>query len=56
MAVSRTMESLLRGVTPRDPLTFGGAVTFLWLVALLACAIPAFRASRVSPSALLRGS
>lgn len=53
--VSRTLESLLRGVTPHDPLTFGGAVILLWLVALLACAIPAARAARVSPAALLRG-
>jgi predicted permease len=55
-AVSRAMESLLRGVTPRDPLTFGGAVTVLWVVAFLACAIPARRASRVSPASLLRGN
>ena len=54
-AASRALESLLRGVTPRDPLTFGGAVTVLWVVAFLACAIPALRAARVSPAALLRG-
>jgi putative ABC transport system permease protein len=54
-AVSRMMGSLLHGVAPSDPLTFGTAGTVLWLVALLACAIPARRAARVSPAALLRG-
>jgi predicted permease len=54
-AASRTIESLLRGVAPGDPLTFGAASALLWLVAFLACAIPAFRAARVNPSALLRG-
>jgi predicted permease len=53
---SRMMESLLRGVTPSDPLTFGASALALWLVALLACGIPALRAARVSPSALLRGN
>jgi ABC-type antimicrobial peptide transport system permease subunit len=53
---SRMMESLLRGVTPSDPLTFGASASALWLVALLACGIPALRAARVSPSALLRGN
>ena len=55
-ALSRTIESLLHGVTPSDPLTYAGAGTLLWLVALLACGIPALRAARVSPAALLRGN
>ncbi|HEY0284207.1 MAG TPA: ABC transporter permease, partial [Vicinamibacterales bacterium] len=54
-ASSRMMESLLRGVTPSDPLTFGASASMLWLVALLACGIPALRAARVNPAALLRG-
>jgi predicted permease len=54
-AVSRAIGSLLRGVAPSDPLTYGTAGVILWMVALLACAIPALRAARVSPSALLRG-
>jgi ABC-type antimicrobial peptide transport system permease subunit len=54
-ALSRTIESLLHGVTPSDPLTYAGAGTLLWLVAVLACGIPALRAARVSPAALLRG-
>ena len=55
-ALSRTIETLLHGVTPSDPLTYAGAGTLLWLVAFLACAIPALRAARVSPAALLRGN
>jgi predicted permease len=55
-ALSRTVETLLHGVTPSDPLTYAGAGTILWLVAFLACAIPALRATRVSPAALLRGN
>ena len=54
-ALSRTIESLLHGVTPSDPLTYAGAGALLWAVAFLACAIPAHRASRVSSAALLRG-
>ena len=53
--LSRTIQSLLHGVTSSDPLTYAGAGTLLWLVALLACGIPALRAARVSPAALLRG-
>ncbi len=55
-ALSRTIETLLHGVTPSDPLTYAGAGTLLLLVAFLACAIPALRAARVSPAALLRGN
>lgn len=54
-ATSRMMESLLRGVTPSDLLTFGTAGSVLWCIALLACGIPALRAARVNPAALLRG-
>jgi len=50
------IETLLHGVTPSDPLTYAGAGTLLWLVAFLACAIPALQAARVSPAALLRGN
>ena len=54
-ATSRMMETLLVGVTPSDPVTFGAAGTLLWVVAVLACGIPALRAARVSPATLLRG-
>lgn len=53
--VSRMMEASLFGVTPSDPLTFVAAAAALWLAAFLATSIPALRASRVNPAALLRG-
>jgi putative ABC transport system permease protein len=53
-ALSRVLASLLFGVEPRDPLTFGGTAASLVLVALAACAAPAWRASRVDPIVALR--
>lgn len=53
--VSRAIASLLHGVTPSDPLTYAAAGSLLGAIAVLACIIPASRAARVSPAALLRG-
>ena len=52
-ALSRWMESLLFEVTPTDPVTFAGALATLTLAALAAAALPAWHASRVSPSVTL---
>jgi len=46
--------SLLYGLKPRDPLTLGGAVALLAIVALLASYGPAWRASRLDPMEALR--
>lgn len=52
---SRWMEGLMFQQSPRDPLVFGGVAAVLLVVALLASAGPALRASRVDPNVALRG-
>ncbi len=54
LAVTRLIASLLFGVTPADPLTFAGVSAVLLGVAVLACVIPARRASRADPLVAMR--
>jgi predicted permease len=53
-AASQMMAGLLFNVTPVDPVTFTLVPLVLLLVALLACYLPARRASKVDPMAALR--
>jgi predicted permease len=51
---SRSLASLLYGVTPSDASVLAGAVASLLAVAMIAAAVPAWRASRVDPLVALR--
>jgi hypothetical protein len=53
-AVTRVMNGLLYGVGSTDPTTFTAVIALLGAVALMACSIPAARASRVDPMTVLR--
>ena len=54
LLLTRFMESLLFGVEATDPLTFGGIVGLLALMALAATYVPARRAARIDPLISLR--
>ena len=55
LAMARVVSTLLFGVSATDPITFLGVSLLFGAMALLACWIPARRASRLPPTTALRG-
>jgi predicted permease len=54
LLLTRFVEKMLFGISPRDPMTLLEAVSFLAITAALAAALPARRASRIDPMIALR--
>jgi predicted permease len=53
-ALSRSISGLLVNIAPTDPATYAAIAVFFLLIALVASAIPALRAARMSPMTVLR--
>jgi len=55
LALARTLEAVLHGVSSTDPVALASVATLFVLIAAVACWLPARRAARVDPVGALRG-
>jgi len=55
-SLARSIQTLLFGITPQDPMTYAGVAAVLIVVSMLACTVPALRAARLDPLKALRRS
>lgn len=53
LLLGRLLAHTVRGISAADPLSFAGALAVLLVVTAVACAVPAWRASRVDPAITL---
>ena len=54
LSLEAVLQRLVFGVSPSDPATFAGVAVALVVVALAACLVPGYRASKVDPLQVLR--
>jgi ABC-type lipoprotein release transport system permease subunit len=54
LVLTRAMTSMLVGVKPTDPATFASIVVMFFVIAAMACWLPAQRAARLDPTVALR--
>jgi len=54
LLLGRVLAHMVRGISSADPLSFAGSVVVLFAVTAVACAAPAWRASRIDPAITLR--
>ncbi|HUK52795.1 MAG TPA: FtsX-like permease family protein, partial [Candidatus Binatia bacterium] len=54
LGLARFLTNMLFGVQPSDPITFGGVALLLVSISMVACYVPARRATRVDPLVALR--
>jgi ABC-type antimicrobial peptide transport system permease subunit len=53
-AATQAIAAMLFGVSAMDPVTYAGVIALLGAVSLIACGVPAWRASRLDPASTLR--